>query len=77
MGPVRSREPPIERFARTRDTRPYRFSDVVSADELHALAQHVQLQQPEEFCDQFQQASVNGPSRCAASLPAYADSGTP
>lgn len=30
--------PLIERFDRTRDTRPYRFSDVVSPDELHALA---------------------------------------
>lgn len=32
--------PLIERFARTRDSRPYRFSDVVSQDELHALALH-------------------------------------
>jgi DNA-binding NarL/FixJ family response regulator len=30
--------PLIERFGRTRDTRPYRFSDVVSRDELHSLA---------------------------------------
>jgi DNA-binding CsgD family transcriptional regulator len=30
--------PLIERFARTRDTRPYRFSDVVSRDQLHSLA---------------------------------------
>jgi DNA-binding CsgD family transcriptional regulator len=30
--------PLIERFARTRDSRPYRFSDVISQDELHALA---------------------------------------
>src|ERR1700730_14295043 len=30
--------PLIERFARTRDTRPYRFSDVVSEAELHSLA---------------------------------------
>ena len=30
--------PLIERFARTRDTRAYRFSDLVSADELHSLA---------------------------------------
>jgi DNA-binding CsgD family transcriptional regulator len=30
--------PLIERFARTRDTRPYRFSDVVSQDEFRALA---------------------------------------
>lgn len=29
--------PLIERFARTRDSRPYRFSDVISQDELHAL----------------------------------------
>jgi DNA-binding CsgD family transcriptional regulator len=30
--------PLIERFARTRDTRPYRFSDVISRAELHSLA---------------------------------------
>src|ERR1700730_2533871 len=30
--------PLIERFARTSDTRPYRFSDVVSRHELHSLA---------------------------------------
>ncbi len=30
--------PLIARFARTRDTRPYRFSDVISQEELHALA---------------------------------------
>jgi DNA-binding CsgD family transcriptional regulator len=30
--------PLIERFARTRDSRPYRFSDVVSRSELHSLA---------------------------------------
>jgi DNA-binding CsgD family transcriptional regulator/AraC-like DNA-binding protein len=30
--------PLIERFARTRDSRPYRFSDVVSQAELHSLA---------------------------------------
>jgi DNA-binding CsgD family transcriptional regulator len=29
--------PLIARFGRTMDTRPYRFSDVVTADELHAL----------------------------------------
>jgi DNA-binding NarL/FixJ family response regulator len=29
--------PLIERFARTQDTRPYRFSDVVSLPELHSL----------------------------------------
>ena len=30
--------PLVERFGRTRDTRAYRFSDVVSSDELHSLA---------------------------------------
>jgi DNA-binding CsgD family transcriptional regulator len=30
--------PLIERFAATRDTRPYRFSDVVSSEQLHSLA---------------------------------------
>jgi hypothetical protein len=30
--------PLIGRFGRTADTRPYRFSDVVSVEELHALA---------------------------------------
>ena len=30
--------PLIERFARTRDTRPYRLSDVLSRDEFHVLA---------------------------------------
>jgi len=35
--------PLIGRFSRTADTRPYRFSDVVSVDELHGLALHLEF----------------------------------
>jgi DNA-binding NarL/FixJ family response regulator len=38
--------PLIERFARTRDSRPYRFSDVVSQDEFHALALYREFYAP-------------------------------
>jgi DNA-binding CsgD family transcriptional regulator len=38
--------PLIQRFARTRDTRAYRFSDVVTPDELHALTLYREVYEP-------------------------------
>ena len=39
-----SHENPLaQRYARTRDSRPYRFSDVISRDQLHALALYREL----------------------------------
>ena len=45
-GRLGHQNPLIQRFARTQDGRPYRFSDVVSVEELHALELYREVYEP-------------------------------